>query len=521
VTSGQNTAAVYSLGNGLATDGKENEEAPTIYDGRVVYPRRHIPSGSGPNNIHIAVTSGGSSSSTVLVDTNTLVPGTNGTETFGQFDAYLDHSLNSGASNGSVAFMGIWKSGVASLGIYRWDQLTNSVVVIADKNTPIPGQSGNFTTINSPLPFMTPISGFNGGVGNSFNVPQSFYSSNMLDISSRPSLYGRAVSFNYDDGPRAGIYQRITGPLNVIADVNTQHPTLPGNFKDFFESSTVGGSVAFTATDQTGVERGLFLTLCGKILQVAAAGDVIDGKLVKSVDLGHRGLAVKNGTKLNTSLELAFWVSFADNTQAIYTASISQLCVSPGVLVSAAGGTVFGSNSFTAPVFDDPTSRLRIHMTASAGGVVPATFGGSADADVLGVDSLPGNNPALIDFVSQGPVVVPEAIDMSFNQPMLIDEVHLEGFGAADSAILHIGAQTLAVNGATYPDGRIALPGLLLDDGQTLNISWDPANMTGDGFSFGGLLVTAVPEPSSNLLVAVLAAVCYPGSRGRRARQRK
>ena len=88
-------------------------------------------------------------------------------------------------------------------------------------------------------------------------------------------------------------------------------------------------------------------------------------------------------------------------------------------------------------------------MTASAGGVVPATFGGGADLDVLGVDSLPGNNPALIDFVSQGPVVVPEAIDMSFNQPMLIDEVHLKGW-RADSAILHIGPQTLAVNGATY-----------------------------------------------------------------------
>ena len=404
--------------------------------------------------------------------------------------------------------MGVSSSGPASHGIYRWDQLTNSVVVIADKNTPIPGQSGNFTTINSSLPFITPVTGFNGAVGNNFNVPQSFYNSNMLNVSSRPSLYGRAVSFNYDDGPRAGIYQKIAGPLNVIADVNTQHPTLPGKFKDFFESSTVGGSVAFTATDETGVERGLFLTLCGKILQVASAGDVIDGKLVTSVDLGHRGLSVKNGTKLNSSLELAFWVSFADNTQAIYTASISQICISPGVLVEHGPGTAFGASSFTAPVFDDLTSRLQVQMTASAGGVVPATFGGSADADVLGVDSLPGNNPALIDFVSQGPVIVPEAIDMSFNQPMLIDAVHLEGFGAADSAILHIGAHTLAVNGATYPDGMISLPGLLLAEGQALNIGWDPTNMTGDGFSFGGLLATAVPEPSSSLLVALTRQRC-------------
>jgi hypothetical protein len=523
VTSSQNTAALYSFGSGLATDGKNNEEAPTIFDGRMVYPRRSITTGSGPNNIHIAVTSGGSSTSTILVDHNTLVPGGGG-QFFAQYDAYLDHNLNSSNSNGSVAFMGIWSGGPASHGIYRWDQSTNSIVVIADKNVPIPGQAGNFDTTNHPLPFITPISGFNGGVGNFFSFPQSFYSDSMLNVSSRPSLYGKAVSLNYDDGPRAGVYQKVTGPLAKIADINTPHPTLPGNFKNFFETSTVGGSLAFTATDASGFERGLFLAHCGKILQVAAAGDIIDGKVVTSVDLGHRGLSVKNGTKFQSALELAFWVSFGDNTQAIYTASISQICMSVDVLIGAGTGTgfsqqgtVFGSPSFTSPVFDDLTSRLQVAMSASAGGILPATFGGSSAADVLGVDSLPGNNPAMIDFVSQGGSLVPEAIDLSFNQPMLIDGLHLHDFDANDSAILRIGGQILAVNGATYPDGIIPLPGLALAQGQGMGISWDPANTLGDGFSFGGLLATPVPEPASLLLAQVLGALFLATVRPRRS----
>lgn len=515
VTSNQGTGALYTLGNGVVTDGLINEEAPTIYDGKVVYPRREIPPGNVPNNIHIAVTSGGSSSATVLVDQNTLVPGGNG-QKFAQFDAYLDQSLNSSNNNGAVAFMGIWASGPASHGIYRWDQQTNSVTAIADKNVPIPGQSGTFSTINSALPFITPISQFNNVVGNSFSFPQSFYSTGMLDVSSRPSLYGKTVSFNYDDGPRAGVYQRTTGPLSVVADINTPHPTLPGNFKDFFASSTVGGSTAFMASDSTGVERGIFLAQCGQILQVAAVGFVLDGKLVNGVDLGSRGLSVKQGNLFTSGLELAFNASFSDGTSGIYVASISNFCISIGTVLSAGiatgqaqAGTVFGSPSFTSPVFDDLTSTLRVQMHATAGPAA-AVFGGSNDADVLGIDSLPGNDPAHIDFVTQGGAVIPEGIDMSFNEPLKIQMLHLEDFDASDSAILQIGAQTFHIDGATYPDGMIPVNDLLMAPGQTLSIGWDPVNTHGNGFSLGGLMVASVPEPASVLLatLAMLGVFC-------------
>jgi hypothetical protein len=518
-TTAQNTGAIYQFGSSLVTDGLNNEEAPTIYDGKVVYPRRSITIGSGPNNIHIAVTSNGAASSTILVDHNTLVPGGGG-QFFGQYDAYLDHNLNSVNNNGSVAFLGIGSSGPGYHGIYRWDQQTNSVTVIADPSTPIPGQAGNFTTAN--LWYRTPTSGFNGVVGNSFNFPQSFYTSSALDVSSRVSLYGKAVSFNYDDGPRAGIYQRVTGPLTKIADINTPHPTVGGNFKEFFESSTVGGSVAFTATDATGIERGLFLAHCGMILQVAAAGQVIDGKGVASVDLGHRGLSVKAGTKWNSGLELAFFVSFTNGTQGIYTASIPQICMATPVLIGAGvgfgqaqAGTVLGSPSFTSPVFDDLTSVLRVQMEAHGGGS-PAVFGGSTAADVLGVDGLPGNNPGVIDYVMQGGLVAPESMSMSYNQPMLIDGVHLHDFGATDSATLQVGGILLHVDGATYPDGIIPLPAIALGNGQVMTVSWDAANGVGDGFSFGGVLATPVPEPGSPGMVFAagsLVAACWRGAR--------
>lgn len=510
VNSSQGTAALYTFNNNIVTNGLNYEEAPSIYDGKVVYPRRSITTGSGPNNIHIAVTSGGSSTGTILVDHNTLVPGGGG-QFFAQYDAYLDSNLNSQNTNGSVAFMGVWSSGPTSHGIYRWDQATNTVNIIADKNTPIPNQAGNFSTAS--LYFITPQDTFNATVGNSFNFPQSFYSDSMFAISSRPSLYGKTVSFNYDDGPKAGIYTRTTGPLIKVADVNTPHPVFGGNFKDFFASSTVGGSTAFTATDATGIERGLFLAHCGQISKVVSAGDVLDGKGVSTVDLGPRGLSVKPGTNsFNNGLELAFKVKFFDGSEGIYVATTPQICMSIDVTLSAGfgagsaqAGTVLGAPSCDSPVFDDLTSGLMVHMTAGAGGV-PAVFGGNSDASVLGVDSAPGNNPLQIDFVNQPGGMISESIAMSFNQDMLVDGLHLHDFGPGDSAILQIGGVTMFLDGAAYPDGDVPLPGLPLDVLQTLSIGWDPANTSGNGFSFAGLLATPVPEPGS-FLFAMSAVV--------------
>ncbi len=509
-TSGsQETGAFYTIGSGLVTDGFDFQQAPTIYDGRVAYPRRSF---TGGNNIHIATVQG-SSAPIVRVDFSTPIPNESG-HTFGQYDAYLDHNLNSSNTNGSIAFMGVWFPGTSSSnlphGIYRWDEDTETVTTIADENVPIPGQAGTFDTPTGFAPFITDIAQFNSTVGNAFSFSSPPYTSSSFAVSSRPSLYGKTISFNYDDGPRAGVFQRTAGPVNAVADVNTPHPAIFGNFRDFFASTTAGGSTAFLATDASGEELGLFLTHCGKINTVAAEGELLDGKVVIDLELGHRGLAVKQGTAFTQGLELAFRAVFDDGSEGVYVASTSQLCISIGTTVSAGvgntstqrRGTVFGFPSATAPVFDDLNSSLQVEMIASAG-AESAVFGGNADADLLGVDSLPGNDPLQIDFAMQSGEIVPEAIAMSFNEPLLIDGIQLVDFGPTDSALLSIGSQTVPIDGLTYSDGLISLPSVTLASTDKLRISWDSSNTTGDGFRLGDVLVSTVPEPGTVSLALV------------------
>ena len=397
-------------------------------------------------------------------------------------------------------------------GIYRWDEETAAVTTIADETVAIPGQAGTFV---SPVggEFITDIAHFNTIVGNTFDFTFQAYSDSIFAVSSRPSLYGKTVSFNYDDGPRAGVFQRNSGPVNVVADVNTPHPTIFGNFKDFFASSTVGGSTAFLGTDASGEELGLFLAHCGKITTVAAEGELLDGKVVIDLELGQRGLGVTQGTAFTKGLELAFRAVFDDGTEGIYVATTSQLCVSIGTSVGVGigntstqrRGTVFGWPSFTAPVFDDLTSTLQLEMEAEVG-ADPALFGGNSDADLLGVDSLPGNDPLQIDFVTLPDGVLPEAITASFNETLDVDGIQLSDFEATDSALLTVGNQTVRIDGASFPGGLIPLGGLRLPSGDELRISWDPDNLSGDGFRLGDVLVSTIPEPSTLLLALVCCA---------------
>jgi len=49
-----------------------------------------------------------------------------------------------------------------------------------------------------------------------------------------------------------------------------------------------------------------------------------------------------------------------------------------------------------------------------------------------------------------------------------------------------------------------------------MTVSWDAANGVGDGFSFGGVLATPVPEPRGPgmvLAAGCLVAACWRGTR--------
>jgi hypothetical protein len=490
--------------------------AAQIYDGNVVFTRTGSLA-TAKNITLIGFNANDSNPATFAgnaVDGNDNVPGGGGAKFIG-FGDYLDHNItkNPGVQNRSIAFHGFWSPFGADNGIYRWDQLTDTITAIADKNVAIPSLGGVFNPIGFPRTHVEN----NSQIGDPAMTTQR---------TARPSLYGQSIAFSYDDlAAKSGVYIHNNGTVKKIADTNTPHPSLGGTFGRFHEVSTIGGTTAFVATGDSGASlggevgmSGLYLNLCGMIVEVLREGDLLDGLDVTNIQLSHRGLGVQNGSAKRPALELAFRVNFADSnlTEAIYVTQTSLLCYS--VAVGYGGGsatgtslvtTPLGSTTFTAPVFDE-SARLRVEMHASQGAGDDAVFGGDMAADFYGVDSLPGNNPALIDFAMDNGILVPEAMSLKFNQDVIAEGLQLVGFGPNDSALIEVGGAGFLATGAVYPDGHIPLGSLLLAEGAEIRVSWDGANAIGDGFSLNNVGFVAVPEPGSSLLALFVVLLKLP-----------
>jgi len=167
-----------------------------------------------------------------VADTTTPIPG--GT---GNFVIFESPSID----GGSVAFKGAGSSGQS--GIYL--DTGGPLVLIADKSTPIPGGTGNFTFLNTPS--------FGGG-----NV---------------------AFVGNGSSG-QEGIYIGAGGPLDVVADLNTPIPGGTGNFTSFPSGpiSADGGNVAFVGIGSSS-QSGIYIGAGGPLDVVAGSGGApsIDG----------------------------------------------------------------------------------------------------------------------------------------------------------------------------------------------------------------------------------------------------
>ncbi len=492
--------------------------AAQIYDGNVVF-SRFAAGNSGKNLFLIGFNANDSNPATfsgVAIDGNDLVPGGAGA-LFTSFGDYLDHNItkNPLVQNRSIALVGNWFSGTPQLGVYRWDQQPDTITAIADKNVPIPGLGGTF---NQGFGFLTTHVENNGFLGDPGMSSEN---------SARPSLYGQTVAFSYDDlATKSGAYVHNNGSVKIVADTNTPHPSQGGTFGRFFEVSTIGGVTAFVATGDSGASlggevgmSGLFLQHCGKLIQVLQEGDVLAGVDVTNIQLSHRGLGVGAGSSKNAFMELTFRATLANGTEGIYRTTTSLLCYS--LAVGYAGGTAtgtsltgkpLGSSGFEAPVFDE-SARLAVSMQASYGAGLEGLFGGDMAADLYGVDSLPGNDPTLIDFTLDGGAVVSEAMSLAFNQDVLVHELQLVGFDPLDSALIEVNGEAFVVTGAAFGDGYISLGDRLLNEGASIRVSWDPANSVGDGFSLNNVAFTAVPEPATMWLAAITLLVALRARR--------
>ena len=497
-TAGSQVIYVAGNGPGFPTSSLGGFEAASIFNNNVTFPA----SSAGVDGIQLA----GAGPAGLLVDESNLVPGTTGTN-FATFLPHTDYNFS------RMAFAGAWfpnndfLNNPLETGIYRWNRLGGVVTRIADKNVSIPAQAGNFDQAFGF--FTTSTSSPTGGAG-------------PAGVEVRPSLSGSEVAFAYDDGARAGVYRHVNGSLKRLADRLTKHPTLPGNFRGFRGVSTIGGSTAFVGTDANGTQ-GLYLAMCNQIMEVVREGPSgLFGGTIVDVELGHRGLAVGNPFSLRTTTELAFRLEFADGTSGIYWATTNHTCANTGTMIGNSGvSNSVGSGGFSAKVLADD-SDLTAEITTSVVGDGVAVFGADLEQERYGVDANPGNDPTLIDFTLDGTSVIPERLDISFNQDVELFALHLEDVDPNDSVILLLPNSTLTIDVGNVIDGVIDLGGVTLAQGSQLGIQWDPNNSLGDGVSFNGVELVAVPEPTSCLLMAF--SLCSLGgallvSRRRLARQ--
>ncbi len=168
---------------------------------------------------------------TKIADTSTPIPGGTGTFTaFGQRPSI---------DGGDVAFQGSGDPSFTQQGIYS--TVGGPLGVVADRNTAIPGGTGNFL--------------FVGG----------------------QSIDGGDVAFQGSGAGRIGIYSTVGGPLGVVADNNTATPGGTGNFASFSFASIDGGDVAFLAVSDPNFSlRGIYSTV-GGLNAVADFGTAIPG----------------------------------------------------------------------------------------------------------------------------------------------------------------------------------------------------------------------------------------------------
>ena len=256
----------------------------------------------------------------VVADRNTPIPG--GT---GNFDRFGSLALD----ENNVAFQG-YGAGSDQRGIYI--SRNGSLQVVADRNTPIPGGTGNFDNFGS-LALAE-----NNVVFNSYdssysvqgiyilqdgslqvvadrNTPIPGGTGNFKSFSSTPPsvLDKKNVVFQAEDANgQQGLYIRRDGALQVLVDTNTTIPGSTIKFKNFSFSDPVvdGKNVAFVA--RVGDIAGIYAKVGDSLLKVADLSSRVDGKRISSLS----SIALKGNS-------LAFSATFTDGTIAIVRADLS------------------------------------------------------------------------------------------------------------------------------------------------------------------------------------------------------
>jgi hypothetical protein len=217
-----------------------------------------------------------------IADSLTPIPG--GVGSFNQF--YEAPSL----SNGSVAFSGGTIAGQRGVYLFRDGALTR----VADRTTPVPGGSGNFSSFN------------------------------------QPSLNGDTLVFTGGGGGRRGIYLAQGSLLTALVDTTTPIPDGSGSFTAFGRWQSLDGDrLAFVGSGVSG-QVGIYTLIGGQLTKVIDLNDILDGKQLSSLEIGPDALRGSS---------LAFDAQFTDGTSGIFLAQLQGTVPEPSTYVLFGLGT--------------------------------------------------------------------------------------------------------------------------------------------------------------------------------------
>lgn len=155
---------------------------------------------------------------------------------------------------------------------------------VVDTDTPIPGGSGNFSTLEE-----------------------------------YPSLSGTNVSFYGEDAAgQGGVYLDLAGVLGAVADTSTAIPGGSGNFDSFGTASLSGGNVAFRGG---GVgQLGIYATAGGSLLTIADLATSIPGGTGNFENFDKEPPSIDAGT-------IAFVGTGASSQSGVYSGTGGALTV--------------------------------------------------------------------------------------------------------------------------------------------------------------------------------------------------
>lgn len=218
----------------------------------------------------------------LVADLSTMIPGGTGT--------FIDLNGPVSLGGGNIAFVAQGSSGQG--GLYTF--ISSTLAVVADTSTMIPGGTGTFIGIDEPvhlgggdIVFRAAGLGQEGiytFIGNTLAVLADFNTmipggtGNFTDFTNRPiSIGGKNVAFKATGSGQEGIYTFISGTLSVVADTSTIIPGGTGTFTGVSDLVSIGGGDVMFVGAGSSSQDGIYTSIGGTLAVLVDTSVMVPG----------------------------------------------------------------------------------------------------------------------------------------------------------------------------------------------------------------------------------------------------